>query len=316
MSPGVSSSLSKQLNGRENSAICLRGKQQRSIAFSLQLCFHTAVEAGCLALLNDTLVPPPPPPHHPCISPWLRSPVTAMIRERWDEYVRRDLILLNATSPVNSCQFCHCRFQAVSRLCGGGGEQHQKAWSFQQLHVIELSLTHVVQLSRGEVKQLTCDMSPQPSPRKESYCPSAVKVFTFLLLPPVIWVEGCIRYCLNTSCFFGWSPLVAVKDTTLFFDIIVHYWFVRRRSIFSRFFMENGTFYSICLLKKSCWMRANCVLNLKSRPCCFDPVSISIWCFYVLCCMTKCVVKHHGWGFLHYSRNLPIRIWDREVKIT
>lgn len=80
-------------------------------------------------------------PPHPCISPWLWSPVTAMIRERWDEYVRRDLILLNATSPVNSCQFCHCRFQAVSRLCGGGGEQHQKAWSFQQLHVIELSLT-------------------------------------------------------------------------------------------------------------------------------------------------------------------------------
>lgn len=118
MSPGVSSPLSKQLDGRENSAICLKGKQRRSIAFSLQLCFHTAVEAGCLALLNDTLVPPTP--RRPRVSPWLPSPVTAMIRERWDEYVRRDLILLNATSPVNSCQFCHCRFQTVSRLCVGG----------------------------------------------------------------------------------------------------------------------------------------------------------------------------------------------------
>lgn len=67
MSPGVSSSLSKQLDGRENSAICLKGKQQQSIAFSLQLCFHTAVEAGCLALLNDTLVPPHPSPS-PCQS--------------------------------------------------------------------------------------------------------------------------------------------------------------------------------------------------------------------------------------------------------
>lgn len=115
MSPGVSSRLSKQLNGRENVAICLKGKLRRSIGFSLQLCFHTAAEEGRLALLNETLGFPSSP--HLRVSPWLPSPVTAMIRERWDEYVRRDLILLNATSPVNSCQFCHCRFQAVSRLC-------------------------------------------------------------------------------------------------------------------------------------------------------------------------------------------------------
>ena len=31
-------------------------KRLRSIGFSLQLCFHTAVEAGCGALMNDTLM--------------------------------------------------------------------------------------------------------------------------------------------------------------------------------------------------------------------------------------------------------------------
>lgn len=61
-----------------------------------------------------------PIPSPSCASPWLLSPVTAMMRERRDEFVCRDLILLNATSPVNSCQFCHCRFQAVSWLCRGG----------------------------------------------------------------------------------------------------------------------------------------------------------------------------------------------------
>lgn len=32
-----------------------------------------------------------------------------------------DLILLNATSPVNSCHFCHCGFQPLSWVCPGGG---------------------------------------------------------------------------------------------------------------------------------------------------------------------------------------------------
>lgn len=31
-----------------------------------------------------------------------------------------DLILLNATSPVNSCHFCHCGFQPLSWVCPGG----------------------------------------------------------------------------------------------------------------------------------------------------------------------------------------------------
>lgn len=33
----------------------------------------------------------------------------------------RDLILFNATSPVNSCHFCHCGFQPLSWVCPGGG---------------------------------------------------------------------------------------------------------------------------------------------------------------------------------------------------
>lgn len=94
-------------------------KRLRSIGFSLQLCFHTAVEAGCGAQMNDTLMFPSPSPS--CVSPQLPRHVTAMMRERHDESVHRDLILLNAASPVNACPFCHCRFQAVSWLCSGGG---------------------------------------------------------------------------------------------------------------------------------------------------------------------------------------------------
>lgn len=246
---GVSSSLSKQLDGRENSAICLKRKQRRSIAFSLQLCFHTAVEAGCLALLNDTLVPPTP--RRPRVSPWLPSPVTAMIRERWDEYVRRDLILLNATSPVNSCQFCHCRFQTVSRLCVGGWGAAPEGLIFPTAALYWIIPHSLVQLSRGGVKQLTCDMSPQPpSPRKESYCPSAVKVFIFPLLPWAIWAAACIQCCLNTSCFFDWSPLVPVEDTNL---VLWHCPSGKRDSTSSpletiQWRTGNGIFYSLCLL--------------------------------------------------------------------
>lgn len=141
----------------------------------------------------------------------------------------------------------------------------------------------------------------------------------FLLLPRVIWVEGCIRYCLNT-CFFGWSPLVPVKDTTLIFYIIVHYCLCTMQCNQTEHFQQIlygkwDLLFHLFAYKAPYWTRADCVLKLKSRPCCFDPVSISIWCFYVLCYLTKCVVKHRGWGFLHYSRNLPITIRDREVKM-
>lgn len=112
VSPGVSSLLFQTIERQRKQCNLSKRKRLRSIEFSLQLCFHTAAEAGCGALMNDTLMFPSPLP--PCVSPQLQSPVTAMMREHWDEFTRRDPILLNATSPVNSCQFCHCRFQAVS----------------------------------------------------------------------------------------------------------------------------------------------------------------------------------------------------------
>lgn len=90
-------------------------KRLRSIGFSLQLCFHSAAEAGCRAQMNDTLMFPSPLPPVSVLSSrgmslrWCGSATMSLC-----------LILLNATSPVNACPFCHCRFQAVSWLCGGG----------------------------------------------------------------------------------------------------------------------------------------------------------------------------------------------------
>lgn len=80
MSPGVASWLSKQLNGRENIPICLKGKLRRSIGFSLQLCFHTAVEPRRLVLLNETLACPNHPPQPPTSVSVLGSRVLSL---RW-----------------------------------------------------------------------------------------------------------------------------------------------------------------------------------------------------------------------------------------
>lgn len=76
------------------------------------------------------------------------------------------------------------------------------------------------QLSRGGVKQLTCDMSLQPpSSGRESCWPSAIKVFILLLLPRAIWAEGRKQYCLNTSCFFWARDLwFQLRTLTLFFN--------------------------------------------------------------------------------------------------
>lgn len=156
LSPGVSSLLFtfafQTIERQRKQCNLSKRKRLRSIGFSLQLCFHTAVEAGCRALMNDTLTFPSPLPS--CVSPRLLSPVTAMMRERRDEFVHRDLILLNATSPVNSCQFCHCRFQAVSWLCSGGGDtrRHDLSESCTLLNYPSLCSP----TWRGGVKQLTC----------------------------------------------------------------------------------------------------------------------------------------------------------------
>lgn len=68
MSPGVSSFLStdafQTIDRQRKQCNLSKRKQLGSIGFSLHLCFHTAVEAGCRALMNDTLMflslPPPP----------------------------------------------------------------------------------------------------------------------------------------------------------------------------------------------------------------------------------------------------------------
>lgn len=38
------------------------------------------------------------------------------------------LILLNATSPVNSCHFCHCGFQPLSLACLRGECGEGEVW--------------------------------------------------------------------------------------------------------------------------------------------------------------------------------------------
>lgn len=193
-----------------------KGKATAINSFFITVMFSYCSGGRVLSSAEWYISAPHPSPS-PCQS-LAPCPVTAMIRERWDEYVRRDLILLNATSPVNSCQFCHCRFQTVSRLCVGGWGAAPEGLIFPTAALYWIIPHSLVQLSRGGVKQLTCDMSPQPpSLRKESYFPSAIKVFILLLLPWAIWAIGCTQYCLNTSCFFSWSwsPLVPVEDTNL-----------------------------------------------------------------------------------------------------
>lgn len=66
MSLGVSSLLStvafQTIERQRKQCNLSKGKKLRSIGFSLQLCFHIAVEAGCRALMNDTLMFPSPLP--------------------------------------------------------------------------------------------------------------------------------------------------------------------------------------------------------------------------------------------------------------
>lgn len=64
MSPGVSSLLFtfafQTIERQRKQCNLSKRKRLRSIGFSLQLCFHTAAEAGCGALMNDTLTFPSP----------------------------------------------------------------------------------------------------------------------------------------------------------------------------------------------------------------------------------------------------------------
>lgn len=219
-SPRLSSWLSKQLNGRENVAICLKGKLRRSIGFSLQLCFHTAAEEGRLALLNETLAFPIPPTSVAVLDSrvlslrWYGSAGMSMCAGTWFSSMPRPQSTAVSFVIVD---FRRCHGFAVGWEWGGGAPEGLIFPTAALYWIIPHSL---VQLSRGGVKQLTCDMSPQPpSSGKESYYPSAVKVFIFL--PRAMWGEGRKQYCLNTSCLFGWSTLVPVQDINL---VLQHVW--------------------------------------------------------------------------------------------
>lgn len=165
-----------------------------------------------------------PIPSPSCVSPQLPRPVTAMMWERWDEFVRRDLILLSATSPVNSCPFCHCRFQAVSRLCRVGNGRRpdlSESWlywiiphSLVPLREVELSSLPVALKNTW----LQCSWSS-----KGSSCPpcssiihiyySLCKLKVYLCMPKSLWttISTYFVYCFCV-CFseFGLTPIFSV----------------------------------------------------------------------------------------------------------
>lgn len=77
MSPGVSSLLFtfafQTIERQRKQCNLSKRKRLRSIGFSLQLCFHTAAEAGCGALMNDTLTSPFPLPPVSVLGSWVLS---------------------------------------------------------------------------------------------------------------------------------------------------------------------------------------------------------------------------------------------------
>lgn len=177
----------------------------------------------------------------------------------------------------------------------------------------------LVQVSRGGVKQLTCDMSPQPHclgmnltallPLKYSCCchgrsgqQGAYNAVWILLVS----LAGALWFQLRTLTLF-FDTVRAEKEISRHcppLDSVQHYLMEDRK--------WNLLFPLFAYVVPS-WLSTSCVAKLKWRPC-FDPLSIPIWCFYVFWHMMKCVVKHHCGGFLPNSCNLPMRIVDREVR--
>lgn len=117
-------------------------KRLRSIGFSLQLCFHSAAEAGCGAQMNDTLMFPSPLPPVSVLSSrgmslrWCGSATMSLCIGTWFSSMP-----LPQSMPVRFVivDFRRCRGFAVGFCRGWGG--YQKAWSFWELNFIELSLT-------------------------------------------------------------------------------------------------------------------------------------------------------------------------------
>lgn len=160
MSPGVSSLLStvafQTIDGQRKQYNLSKRKQLRSIGFSLQLCFHTAVEAGCRALMNDTLMSPSPLPpvsvlDSRVLSPrWCGSAGMSVCAGTWFSSMPRPQS--TAVSFVN-VDFRQCRgFAGGGR--GGDTRRHDLSEGRTLLNYPSLCSP----TSRGGVKQLTCDM--------------------------------------------------------------------------------------------------------------------------------------------------------------
>lgn len=127
-------------------------KRLRSIGFSLQLCFHTAAESGCGALMNDTLTFPSPLPLPPMSVLGSRS-----LSLRWCGSAGMSLCAGTWFSSVPRPQSTAVRFVIVDfRQCRGfAGGKHQKAWSCRELTLLNYPSLSSPTL-RGGVKQLTC----------------------------------------------------------------------------------------------------------------------------------------------------------------
>lgn len=138
MSPGVSSFLStdafQTIDRQRKQCNLSKRKQLGSIGFSLQLCFHTAVEAGCRALMNDTLMSPPVSVLHSWVlSPqWCGSAGMSVYAGTW---------FSSMPHPQSTAvSFVIVDFRQCRGFAEGGWGGYQKAWSFRELHFIELSL--------------------------------------------------------------------------------------------------------------------------------------------------------------------------------
>lgn len=147
MSPGVSSLLftfaCQTIERQRKQCNLSERKRLGSIGFSLQLCFHTAVEAGCGALMNDTLTFPSSLPPVSVLGSWVLS-------LRWCGSAGMSLCAGTWFSSMPRPQSTAVSFVILDfRQCRGfAGGKYQKARSFSELHFLELSLTLLSQFER------------------------------------------------------------------------------------------------------------------------------------------------------------------------
>lgn len=135
------------------------------------------------------------------VSPRLQSPVTAMMRARWDEFVHRDPILLNASSPVNSCQFCHCRFQAVSWLCRGDIPEAMIFLRAALYWIIPYSAVPLWELELSSLPvalENTCLQCRVHSPARNRVAFLAIK--SIFIMQFVNYSTGCPEWWLLPAC--------------------------------------------------------------------------------------------------------------------